>query len=103
MPSWSSDVFSALVAVMIVVALAGIVAFYGPPTGKVNLTDSELCEDLVVEWSGYAGCWKEKSCQLGNEEMFEMYRLNKAATMACERAATRNRLYVPPLLPEEVL
>ncbi len=98
----STDFFPASVAVVCLL-LVLVVMTTDPPAKEVSLTDSELCEAFVIEWSGYTACWKETSCQLGNEEMFEMYQLNKAATMACERAITRNRLYVPPLLPQEVL
>jgi len=65
-----------MLCVVIVVAIANI---------KPLVDDNATCIEDTIEWAGLRACFDADDCSLGDDEMFDMYKLNKSAMMACAK------------------
>lgn len=57
--------------------------FYGWASAPPDY--DKACRENLIVWSGYQECYRDHSCQLGDNEMYAMYQANKAALINCKR------------------
>jgi len=57
---------------------AGIIFFAG------DESYADQCRENTILWAGLRACYDDPNCNLGDDEMFSMYKLNKNALMSCQ-------------------